>query len=116
MSASAWAQLLALAPALHDLIDLQLVSLPLDDAQTLVELDQRFGEHPPTQVYVALPDASSTLSHALLLLERFGTVLAGAGVVAAVFPPQLNPVNIDEWNKDSRLQGYDLYYRPVPPA
>jgi hypothetical protein len=104
-----WAQLLALSPALADLIDLEIVARSLDDPLALVALDVAFAARAPTQVYAALPDASTTLSHSLLLLDRFKSALVGEGVVAAIFPPQLSPVDIDEWNRDARLQRYDLY-------
>lgn len=104
-----WAQLLALSPALAELIDLEIVARSLDDPLALEALVSAFAAQAPTQVYVALPEASTTLSHALLLLDRFQSSLIGEGVVAAIFPPLLSPVDIDEWNRDARLQSYDLY-------
>lgn len=106
---SLWARLLAVVPALEGLVSIQLVDRSPDDSVALTQLDAFFAAHAPTQVFVAMPDATSTLSQAMLLLSRFDRYLSGWGIVAAIFPPRLNPIDLDEWNRDERLQGYDLY-------
>lgn len=108
---SLWLSLLALAPALKELISIRLIDRSLDDATTLEELDECTAQCRPSQVFVALPETAATISQSLFILNRYDALWPRewSGVIAAVLPPQLNPIDLDEWNKDRRLKGYDLY-------
>lgn len=110
-AAARWQQLVARTPALRDFISIQIVDLPVEDAIALEQLDSIFSTLPPTQVFVTLPDAMETLSQSLFLLDRYEWYLQKhhKGNVVAVFPPQLNPIDVDRWKCDERLQWYGLY-------
>lgn len=96
-------------PTLHQLVTLQLVGRDVDDLQGLSELEEKFVQHIPTQCFVVQGDAITTLSKAMLFLDRFSHFLKGDGVVAAVLPPQQMPIELAKWNSDKRLQAFNLY-------
>jgi hypothetical protein len=90
---------------------MQIVDLPLEDTVALEQLDGIFATLPPTQIFVTLPDAMETLSQSIFLLDRYDWFLPKhyKGSVVAVFPPQLNPIDVDRWKCDDRLRWYGLY-------
>jgi hypothetical protein len=110
-AAARWQQLVARTPVLQDYISMQIVDLPLEDTVALEQLDGIFATLPPTQIFVTLPDAMETLSQSIFLLDRYDWFLPKhyKGSVVAVFPPQLNPIDVDRWKCDDRLRWYGLY-------
>jgi hypothetical protein len=110
-AAARWQQLVGRTPALQDLVSMQIVDFPLEDVEALKQLDNVFVTLPPTQVFVTLPNAMETLSQSLFLLDRYDSSFPKQheGSVVAVFPPQLNPIDVDRWKCDDRLQWYGLY-------
>ena len=110
-AAGRWQKLVARTPALQDFISMQIVDHPLEEAVALAQLDKLFAASPPTQVFVTLPNAMETLSQSLIVLDRYDSYLPREheGSVVAIFPPQLNPIDVDRWKRDDRLQWYGLY-------
>lgn len=110
-STARWQQLVARTPALQEIISMELVDYSLEDAVVMGKVDTLFATLPPTQVFVTLPAAMETLSQSLFLLDHYDAYLPKQhkGSVVAVFPPQLNPIDVDRWKCDDRLQWYGLY-------
>ena len=110
-AAARWQQLVARTPALQELVSMKIVDYPLEATEALEQLDIIFFTLPPSQVFVTLPNAMETLSQSLFLLDRYDLYLPKQheGSVVAVFPPQLNPIDVDRWKCDGRLQWYGLY-------
>ena len=110
-----WESLTAILPAVDKLLTVDVIDQPLESAEGSQAVRDAISKKIPTQVFVTSPKAEKTLSRALQLLEikpdgsREGWPQSWKGVIAAIFPPRINPIDLDDWSADPRLQSVDLY-------
>ncbi len=112
---AAWESLVAILPSVNKLLTVELIDYSLESYDGTQAVRDAIRRKIPTQVFVTSPKAEKTLSRALQLLDikqegsKETWPQTWRGVIAAIFPPRINPIDLDDWSADIRLQSFDLY-------